>query len=107
MDMINKAKHSWLDTHNFTYHQTSNIICSSESNKIVYHSDVVRASPVGGAPTTSSFSTWHLSSVDWSKKATGRDENYLSFGIWYDLYIYKGFYGHYVFFKSYSHLLQL
>ena len=27
------------------------------SNKIVYHSDVVGASPVGAAPTTSSFST--------------------------------------------------
>ena len=29
-------------------------------NKIVGHSDVVRTSPVGGAPTTSSLSTQHL-----------------------------------------------
>ena len=36
------------------YCQTSSISC----NKIVDHSDVVRASPVGAAPTTSSFSTW-------------------------------------------------
>ena len=29
-------------------------------NKIFDHSDVAGASPVGGVPTTSSFSTWHL-----------------------------------------------
>ena len=32
-------------------------------NKIVDHSDVVGASPVSAAPTTSSFSTWHLASM--------------------------------------------
>ena len=35
------------------YHKTSNIV----GNKIIDHSDVVAASPVGIAPTTSSFST--------------------------------------------------
>ena len=39
------------------YHQTSNIICTWVGHKIVDHSDVVGASPVGAAPTTSSFST--------------------------------------------------
>ena len=39
------------------YRQTSNIICTLVGNKIVDHSDVVGASPVGAAPTTSSFST--------------------------------------------------
>ena len=40
-----------------TCHQTSNIIHTLIGNKIVDHSDVVGASPVGAAPTTSSFST--------------------------------------------------
>ena len=39
------------------YSQTSNIKGTLVGNKIVDHSDVVGASPVGIAPTTSSFST--------------------------------------------------
>ena len=39
------------------YYQTSNIRCTLLGNKIVDHSDVVGASPVGAAPTTSSFLT--------------------------------------------------
>ena len=39
------------------YCQTSNISHTLVGNKIVDHSDVVGASPVGAAPTTSSFST--------------------------------------------------
>ena len=39
------------------YHQVSNIRITLVGNKIVDHSDVVGASPVGAAPTTSSFST--------------------------------------------------
>ena len=39
------------------YLQTSNISDTLVGNKIVDHSDVVGASPVGTAPTTSSFST--------------------------------------------------
>ena len=39
------------------YRQVSNIKRNLEGNKIVDHSDVVGASPVGAAPTTSSFST--------------------------------------------------
>ena len=39
------------------YRKTSNISCTLVGNKIVSHSDVVGASPVGAAPTTSSFST--------------------------------------------------
>ena len=38
------------------YRQTSNISCTLVGYKIVDHSDVVRASPIGAAPTTSSFS---------------------------------------------------
>ena len=37
--------------------QVSNIRRTLVGNKIVDHSDVVGASPVGAAPTTSSFST--------------------------------------------------
>ena len=40
-----------------TYRQTSYIRRALVGNKIVDHSDVVGASPVGAAPTTSSFST--------------------------------------------------
>ena len=39
------------------YRQTSNIIRTTVGNKIVDHSDVVGTSPVGAAPTTSSFLT--------------------------------------------------
>ena len=39
------------------YHDTSNISFTLEVNEIVDHSDVVEASPVGVALTTSSFST--------------------------------------------------
>ena len=39
------------------YRQVSNIRRTLAGNKIVDHSDVVGASPVGAAPTTSSFST--------------------------------------------------
>ena len=40
-----------------TYRKTSNIRRNSLGNKIVDNSDVAGASPVGAAPTTSSFST--------------------------------------------------
>ena len=40
-----------------TYRQTSNIRCTLVGNKIVDRSDVVVASPVGAAPTASSFPT--------------------------------------------------
>ena len=39
------------------YRQLSNISRTLVGNEIVGHSDVVGASPVGAAPTTSSFST--------------------------------------------------
>ena len=41
----------------FRYRQVSNIRRTLVGNKIVDHSDVVGASPVGAAQTTSSFST--------------------------------------------------
>ena len=47
----NEATLKWI------YRQVSNIRRTLVGNKIVDHSDVVRASPVGAAPTTSSFST--------------------------------------------------
>ena len=40
------------------YRETSNINCTL-GNKIVDHSDIVGAPAVGGAPTTSPFSTKH------------------------------------------------
>ena len=68
------------------YHKTSNIRCTLVGNEIVDHSDVVGASPVGAAPTTSSFSTQHLASRDSAKTAVRQYENILSVGIWCVLY---------------------
>ena len=47
----------WLRQKKMYYRKTSNIRRTLAGNKIVDHSDVVGASPVGAAPTTSSFST--------------------------------------------------
>ena len=41
----------------YTYRKVSNIRRTLVGNEIVDHSDVIGASPVGAAPTTSSFST--------------------------------------------------
>ena len=54
------------------YRKISNISRTLLGNKIVDHSDVVGASPVGAAPTTSSFSTWHLASRDLAKTAASQ-----------------------------------
>ena len=51
---------------NKVYRKTSNIRRTLVGNKIVYHSDVVGASPVGAAQTTSSFSPEHLALMDWA-----------------------------------------
>ena len=40
------------------YRHTSNISRTLVDNKVVDHSDVAGASPVGAAPTTSSFFTY-------------------------------------------------
>ena len=47
----------YLYMYTYIYSQTSNISRTFVGNKIVDHSDVVGASPVCVAPTTSSFST--------------------------------------------------
>ena len=46
---------TWIS--NYTYRQVSNTRRTLVGNYIVDHSDVVGTSPVGAAPTTSSFST--------------------------------------------------
>ena len=71
---------------NSTYRQVSNIRRTLVGNTIVDHSDVVGESPVGAAPTTSSFSTSHLASLDCAKTIARRDEKHLSLGIWCILY---------------------
>ena len=74
--------HSWKSS----YPQTSNISHTLVGNKMVDPSDVGEESPVGAAPTISSFSTKHLALVDWAKTTARRDEKPLSFGIWCGLY---------------------
>ena len=59
------------------YRQVSNIRRTLIGNKIFDHLDVVGASPVGAAPTASSFSTEHLASMDWAKTTARRDEKHL------------------------------
>ena len=49
---VGKWSSCWIN-----YRKVSNIRRTLVGNKIVAHSDVVGASPVGAAPTTSSFST--------------------------------------------------
>ena len=46
----------WIQ-HGNGYRETPNISRTLVGNKIIDNSDVVGASPVGAAPTTSSFST--------------------------------------------------
>ena len=65
--VIESQKKSWYYRKRFwriisiqdymTYRKTSNISRTLVGNKIVDNSDVVEASPVSAAPTTSSFST--------------------------------------------------
>ena len=63
------------------YYQTSDIRYTLVGNNIVHHSDVVGASLFGAVPTTSSFSTEHVASVDSAKTTARRDDKYLSVGI--------------------------
>ena len=46
------------------YRQVSNISRTLQGDKIADRSDVVEASPASAAPTTSSFSSEHLASLD-------------------------------------------
>ena len=64
------------------YRKTSNIRRTVVGNKIVDQSDAAGASPVGAAPTTSSFSTWHLAPRDSAKTAARQCGNLLNVGIW-------------------------
>ena len=50
-------RRSKVEMYYSNYSQTTNVSHTLVGNKIVDHSDVVGASPVGAAPTTSSFST--------------------------------------------------
>ena len=64
------------------YRKISNKRRTLVGYKIADLSDVVRASPVGVTPTTSSFSTWHLASRDSAKTAARQYKNPSSVGIW-------------------------
>ena len=65
-----------------TFPQTSDLSRALEGNRIVDHSDVVGASPVGAAPTTSSFWTYQLASTYCSKTTARREEKRLIPLIW-------------------------
>ena len=68
------------------YRQTSNISRAIVDNEIVDSSDVVEESSLGAAPTTSSFLTLHLASMDWALTTARRDEKHLGFRICCVLY---------------------
>ena len=55
--MSSDGHHMVISQVHVYYRKTSNISRTLAGNKIVDHSDVVGASPVAAAPTTSSFST--------------------------------------------------
>ena len=55
--VFNEAQGFGLNVATKPTHQVSNISGTLAGYKIVAHSDVVGASPVGAAPTTSSFSS--------------------------------------------------
>ena len=65
----------------YNYHQISNIRHTLIGNKTVDHSNIIEASPVGAAPTTSSFSTQHLTSIDCAETTVRRDDRHLIFVI--------------------------
>ena len=56
--------------------KTSNISHTLVGNEIVDHSDVVAASPVSAASTISSFSPYHLASMDWAKTTARQDASF-------------------------------
>ena len=60
--------------------KSSSISRTLVGNEIVDNSDVFGASPVGAAPTTSSFSTQHLISMDWAKTTAKRMQE--TFKLW-------------------------
>ena len=64
--------HKVLGTQEFR--QTTIIRRTGVDNKCIDHSDVVEASPVGVAQTSSSFSTQHLASMNWAKTTAKRDD---------------------------------
>ena len=67
---------SWSSiVHSVRWDKTSNVSHILAGSEIGDHSDVVGASLIGAAPTTSSFSTWHLASGDSAKTATRQKEN--------------------------------
>ena len=69
-----------------TYRKVFNVRGTLVGNKTVDHTNVVGASPVGAAPTTSSFSTQHLASIYSAKTTASPDEKHLSLWIWCVLY---------------------
>ena len=71
---------------NINYRKIANISRNLVCDKIVYHSDVFGASPVGAAPTTCSFLTKHLASTNFAMITARRDKTHLSLGIWYVSY---------------------
>ena len=56
-DALLPIPHQTISRINADHRKVSNIRRTLVGNNIVVHSDVVGASPVGAAPTTSSFST--------------------------------------------------
>ena len=55
--LISISKRDLKPSFEISYRETSNISHTLVGNKLVDNSDIVGVSPVGAAPTTSSFST--------------------------------------------------
>ena len=68
------------------YREIPNIKRTLVGDGIVYHSDVVGALPVGAAPTTSSFLTYHMALIACAMISARQDKKHLSLVIWCILY---------------------
>ena len=71
----------WLMTSKNKYRKTFHIRRTLVGIKIVDHSDLVGASLVGAAPTTSSLSAQYLATMEWAQTTARRDKKHLKFGI--------------------------
>ena len=89
--------------HHHDYHQTFNIRHTLVGNKIVDHSDLVGASPLGAAPTTSSISTSHLASLDWAKTTASETRNSSVLGVGAAYIRSLAVWSHHQYHQHYSH----
>ena len=91
LNELNLITHSQIDNPYYTYEYNNWQISNTCIRHTIIgtkldHSDVIGASLIGSASTTSSFPILHLASMDWAQTTARREKNHLNFGIWCTLY---------------------